>query len=711
MKHKLIIITILLVIFTALACSCDTTVNNNGDHTFIENPNKQNGGVEGNEDEKESCEHSFSEWETVRPATCKEEGERVRLCGKCLESEKESIEKIAHTIVTDEAVPATCKDTGLAEGSHCSFCDKVFVEQAVVPVTNDHTPVIDVAVPATCKYTGLTEGSHCSVCDKVLVARTTVPKTEDHTPVTDAAVPATCKATGLTGGSHCSVCDKVLIARTTVPKTEDHTPVTDAAVPATCKNTGLTEGSHCSVCNKIFVEQTVVPRTNDHSYMNGYCQCGLMIISEGVILQASEGLNFETVEGGYSLKGIGTCTDEFLIIPSMYNGKQVVEISSYALFQTYTLKKVFIPSTVSKIGSSAFGYCSAMTDVIFGENSMLSTICEHAFYYSAITSIFLPEGLETLEPAALHSCKSLEEISLPSTLKSIGSNAFRYSSKLSKVYIKDIGTWCNISFDGKYANPAYIAQNIYSTDGDLITSLDIPEGVTYISAFAFYGVKSIERVAFPKSLEKIYLDAFYECSKVSEIHIADLATWCNTYIPSAQSSPGGKLYLNGNELINLSIPDKVSSIGSYVFSGCSSIKTVTMHDSVTNIGEGAFRSCKNLEEITLSNGLVEIPKELLYGNVNLKSITLPNTIIKIGEFAFYSCSSISSVFIPNSVTYIGEYAFDECTAIEEFVFECKQGWECVYSAGTVTIYSYYLETSFNTIKMINKYNYGYWQRA
>ena len=548
------------------------------------------------------------------------------------------------------------------------------------------------------------------MCNEVLTAQTVVPKTEEHTPVTDVEVAATCKDTGLTEGSHCSVCNEVLTAQTVVPKTEEHTPVTDAAVAATCKDTGLTEGSHCSVCNEVLVAQTSTPKREDHSYINGYCSCGLTVISEDLILQASEGLVFETTTGGYSLAGIGTCRDEFLIIPAMHKGKKVVAISKGAFEEVKTFKKVFVPSTISQIGEIAFAYCSAMTEMIFAENSQLSTIGAHAFYYSGLISIVLPEGLKMLDQAAFHSCKSLQEITMPSTLQTVSANAFRYSSALSKVYIRDVGAWCQISFKDKYSNPAYLAKNIYFTDGELITFLDIPEGVTSISAFAFYEVKSIKKIAFPKSLKKISYDAFYGTSYV-EMHIADLAVWCNMDIDRASTLPGKTtLYLNEEEIVDLTIPNTVTSIGAYVFSGISSIKTVTMGDHVTSMGIGAFRNCQNLEQITLSNGLTTLPKELFYGDVRLNSVTIPETIVKIDENAFYSCTSLSSVFIPHAVTYIGKYAFDECTALREFVFACKQGWTVVYASGTVTIYSSDLETSPRTIDKINRYYYGYWQR-
>jgi len=191
------------------------------------------------------CQHSFGEWETVKQPTCQEEGKRARSCNNCPQIEEESISKTdTHTSVTDVAVSATCKDTGLTEGSHCSICNTVLVAQNVIPKTDDHTPVTDAAVPATCKNTGLTEGSHCSVCNKVLVAQTVAPKTDDHTPITDAAVPASCKDTGLTEGSHCSVCNKILVEQTKTSILEHDMTSATCILPATCsRNCGYTEGT------------------------------------------------------------------------------------------------------------------------------------------------------------------------------------------------------------------------------------------------------------------------------------------------------------------------------------------------------------------------------------------------------------------------------------------------------------------------------------
>lgn len=120
-----------------------------------------------------------------------------------------------HTPVVDAAIPTTCTETGLSEGSHCSECGEVIKKQSVVEALG-HNVVTDPATAPTCSSNGLTEGSHCSVCDEIIVEQKQIDKLE-HSVVIDEAVAATTTSTGLTEGSHCSVCGEVIVAQETVP--------------------------------------------------------------------------------------------------------------------------------------------------------------------------------------------------------------------------------------------------------------------------------------------------------------------------------------------------------------------------------------------------------------------------------------------------------------------------------------------------------------
>ena len=86
-----------------------------------------------NDDASSVCQHTFGDWNTAKQATCKDEGELVRVCSKCSAEDKTTIAKTnIHTEVVDAAVSATCEKTGLTEGKHCSYCNQVIVEQTTV---------------------------------------------------------------------------------------------------------------------------------------------------------------------------------------------------------------------------------------------------------------------------------------------------------------------------------------------------------------------------------------------------------------------------------------------------------------------------------------------------------------------------------------------------------------------------------------------------
>ena len=114
------------------------------------------------------CQHTFGDWNTTKQATCKDEGELIRVCSKCSAEEKTTVAKTtAHTEVVDAAVPATCEESGLTEGKHCSYCNKVIVEQTVIGERGHKFVTYVSDGNATAEADG-TKTAHCenNGCDK-----------------------------------------------------------------------------------------------------------------------------------------------------------------------------------------------------------------------------------------------------------------------------------------------------------------------------------------------------------------------------------------------------------------------------------------------------------------------------------------------------------------------------------------------------------------
>jgi hypothetical protein len=166
---------------------------------------------------------------------------------------------IDHATVTDKQVDATCTNAGLTEGSHCSVCGTIIVEQNVIELL-DHTAgtaVIENYTDATCLMQGSYEVvTNCSVCGVELSREINIIKAMGHTVgdwICDVAPDCT-----HSGSRHneCAVCGTIL----SIEEIEavGHTEVVDSAVEASCTSVGLTVGSHCSVCGAVIVAQKVV---------------------------------------------------------------------------------------------------------------------------------------------------------------------------------------------------------------------------------------------------------------------------------------------------------------------------------------------------------------------------------------------------------------------------------------------------------------------
>lgn len=175
---------------------------------------------------------------------------------------------LQHNEVKVPAVPATCTQDGLTEGSKCSLCGKVFVEQTVVPATG-HTP----GPEATC-----TQDQVCMVCGEVLVEK------KGHTAgeaVQENVKPATCTEAGsYEEVIFCTVCGEELSRTPVTVEATGHMPETVAGRQPTCTETGLTDGVKCSACGTLLEEQTALPALG-HTFGEWTVSSGAGVLKEG----------------------------------------------------------------------------------------------------------------------------------------------------------------------------------------------------------------------------------------------------------------------------------------------------------------------------------------------------------------------------------------------------------------------------------------------
>ena len=124
---------------------------------------------------------------------------------------------------------------------------------------------------------------------------------------------------------------------------------------------------------------------------------------------------------------------------------------------------------------------------------------------------------------AFRYCKGFTSVTIPDSVTSIGDYAFLTCYDLTSVHITDLAKWCGISFDSFSSNPLHCAENLY-LNGNLVTELTIPDGVSSISNDAFSYFRGFTSVTIPDSVLSIGGDAFYNCSGLTSVTIPDSVT-------------------------------------------------------------------------------------------------------------------------------------------------------------------------------------------
>ena len=121
-------------------------------------------------------------------------------------------------------------------------------------------------------------------------------------------------------------------------------------------------------------------------------------------------------------------------------------------------------------------------------------------------------------------CSGLTSITIPSSVTSIGGNAFIGSSGLTKVEYASVEHLCNISFSTEESNPLFYAHHLY-LNGMEVFDLVIPETVTCIGNYAFYYCSGLGMITFSEGINSIGYYAFYHCSGLTSVTIPNTVTW------------------------------------------------------------------------------------------------------------------------------------------------------------------------------------------
>ena len=140
----------------------------------------------------------------------------------------------------------------------------------------------------------------------------------------------------------------------------------------------------------------------------------------------------------------------------------------------------------------------------------------------------VPDTVKVIHSDAFYNCYNLYNITIPASVKSIGTDAF-YIDVISErsVYISDLVSWCKIDFANYGANPlctAYVG-SILHINGEIQNNIIMPDTITEIKPYTFNKCSSIKTVTIPDSVTTIGETAFIFCENLTSITLSkDLQT-------------------------------------------------------------------------------------------------------------------------------------------------------------------------------------------
>lgn len=403
----------------------------------------------------------------------------------------------------------------------------------------------------------------------------------------------------------------------------------------------------------------------------------------------SRGLLYKMSDDGksYYLAGMGTCTDENIVVASTYDGYPVTVIGEDALAGYDRIKSITIPESVTAIDMRAFKNCTGLESI---------TIPDTVYYISgdafmnctSLKSIKLPASLKLVNPGVFSNCTALEEIMIPDFVTEIMVGAFYECTNLKTVTLgrrieklwadvfMDCDNLTETNFSGTMARWNAIEKDDEWNFGSIITVVHCSDGDVEITPYnadepEYDGSRGLE---YRIEGDHAVLVGIGTCTDKDIVTATKYNGLPVTGIDSFE--------ISGNKgITSVTVSEGVTHIEVCAFSGCPDLRAVYLPSTLQflSAGEGiAFENCDNIDTIKVADSN---PKYYSVGNCLIERGTgnlvlacsksvLPSdgSIKSIGQFAFGGSDSLEKIVIPEGVTVINPYAFAGCASLKSVTF-------------------------------------------
>ena len=334
-------------------------------------------------------------------------------------------------------------------------------------------------------------------------------------------------------------------------------------------------------------------------------------------------------------------SDDWKTLKSMTNlveldisGMTVTSIPSSAFSDRWGLEKIILPKKLEAIGNHAFSG-TGLKEIELPES--LTTLDYNAFSYCAsLSSVKIPGKVERISPYSFYKCSNLQKVELAEGIKFIDNQAFYYCNHLQ-----------SINFPSTLTSIGYEA--FRETD---LSEVNIPGSVENIGSNAFYRNKNLKKLTFGEGLVNIEGTAFSECVSIDSI-----------VCPSTLRTIGDATFSGCKNLKQISLNEGLVSINSYAFSGCTGLTDIVLPSTLEYCKGFAFNECGNIKTIETRSVLPPTTDgSCPLSGVDLTGVTLYVPSWSVGEYqladgwnSFYTFQA--SNYLPQSIKVNKDFYF------------------------------------------------------
>ena len=318
---------------------------------------------------------------------------------------------------------------------------------------------------------------------------------------------------------------------------------------------------------------------------------------------------------GLNLQKFDLSNGSDIVVPNDIDGIPV----TYVRGLTADLTSIKLPSSLIKIKDDAFNSMDTLKSlVIDGGAPNLNELGERSFSgCSNIEELDLSNSkLTSIPEGAFAYCKNLKTIKLPSTITSIGDEAFYNCQSLTNIEGLDK---CNLKSIGSAA----------FSNCKALENLDFSKSTfTNVPSKAFNGCSALAKITLPNTLTTIGGYAFYACYGIPQLDLS------NTALTTLENYA---LY-QMRETTKFSLPDSISSIGTHAFS------VSTSNGAVPTILPASLKDKVNYKDAATSPWL---NRKVMFTDENVKTIHFYGNGATIGDTEPMFVSEGSKVTLPS----------------------------------------------------------------